>query len=465
MKIRAQIIVVLGFLGILFVTLPLDGFAQQQPKRDARKAKQALEQANRLYRQKNFPAAIESYSTAISFDPINAEAFYWRGNAHQSIKQFEEAVTDLTKSLELGYKALEVYRIRSYVNFDRKDFQAAVADAREVINAEPNNVQAIRLSAEASYELKNYDDALASYERLVTMTPADGNMYFLMARIYAGKGDVQKQIAAAHNAIQRGTSFLADAHILAAEGQVKLGSLQEAEASYLKALASRPEMPDIYRILGEMYRSQSRFNDAIDITRKALRIWTNDGDFYSDISWYYSLAGRHEDAIQAAQAGIRYKPNQNLAYTNLCRAYNDVEKYELAMSACNSALRYKPEDGETYFYLARANDGLNRSAEATRLYKKAVTGLIEFTKLRPDYSDGFYLLGNAYFADSQAANAITAYKRSLELNPRFARARYNLALVYIDGKEKVAAVEQHRLLAGLNPELAAKLKPEIDKLP
>jgi tetratricopeptide (TPR) repeat protein len=284
-----------------------------------------------------------------------------------------------------------------------------------------------------------------------------------MAKIYAGKGDSQKQIEASRNAIQRGTSFLADAHILIAEGQIKLGDVRAAEASYLSALASKQDIPSIYRALGEMYRSQSRFNDAIEITRRALRIWDKDGSFYTDNSWYYSLAGRPEDAIQAAQAGIRYLPDQYMAYTNLCRAYNDVSKFELAISACNGALKLKPDDGETLFYLARANDGLNKTAEATRLYKRAVTGLVAFTRDNPTYSDAFYLLGNAYYADNQSANAIASYLRALELSPRFARARYNLAMVHLDNKDKAAALEQHRLLSVIDQPLAAKLKAEIDK--
>lgn len=465
MKTRAHILIFIGILALGGFVAVVNTTAQQQVKRDVKKAKQFREQAAKAYSQKNYRNAIDLYTKAIEFDTSNAEGYFWRGYAHQYVKEFEASLADVTKSLELGYKALDVYRIRSYVNYERKDYPAALTDINELLKAEPNDVRTIKLSAELNYELKNYDEALASYEKLATLAPPDGNTFYLMARIYAGKGDVQKQISAATTAAQRGTSFLADAHILAAEGQTKLGMMKEAEASYLSALASRQDMPAVYRALGEMYRSQSRFNDAIEITRRALRIWTTDGSFYTDNSWYYSLAGRHEDAIGAAQAGIRYLPDQPMAYTNLCRAYNDVEKFELAISACNGALKLKADDGETLFYLARANDGLNRTAEATRLYKRAVTGLVAFTRDNPTYSDAFYLLGNAYYADNQSANAIAAYKKALDLSPRFARARYNLGMVYLDGKDKSSASEQHRLLSGIDQALAGKLKTEIDKLP
>ncbi len=157
-------------------------------------------------------------------------------------------------------------------------------------------------------------------------------------------------------------------------------------------------------------------------------------------------------------------PKQSLAYTNLCRAYNDTKQYELAINACNNALRISPNDGETSFYLGRAYDLLGKSSEATRYYDQAVIGLVEFTKNNPDYSDGFYLLGNAYYADDQRDRAIESYRRCLELSPRFVKARYNLGLMYVKKKDKAGAMDQYNSLLALDQTWAVKLKSEIDKL-
>ncbi len=464
MKIRAQILAIIGLFALAFIVLPSAASAQQTVKRDTKKARQMRDQADKAYRLKDYRDAIAKYSQAITFDPSNPDAHYWKGYAHQYLKEYDESITSLNKSLELGYKPIDVYRIRSYVNYERKDYQAAIVDIREIIKAEPNNAQTIRLSAEINYELKNYDEALASYQRLVSLAPDDANMYYYMARIYSGKGDIQNQESAAVTAIQKGTSFLSDALMLAADASLKQGKIQEAEKHLLAALSSKPDNPPVYRTLAEMYRSQSRFTDAIDITRRALRLYPNDGGFYTDISWYYSLAGRHQEAVESAQAGIRFHPDQYMAYTNLCRAYNDLARPDLAISACNGALRIKPDDGETYFYLARAYDLQNKTADATRYFKKAVTGLEAFTRENPSYSDAFYLLGNAYFADDQPAKAIEAYTKCLELSPNFARARYNMAMVHLSEKQKAPATAQYNILLRMDQVLAGKLKAQLDKL-
>ncbi|HEY2865598.1 MAG TPA: tetratricopeptide repeat protein, partial [Pyrinomonadaceae bacterium] len=97
-------------------------------------------------------------------------------------------------------------------------------------------------------------------------------------------------------------------------------------------------------------------------------------------------------------------------------------------------------------------------------YRKSVKGLEKFVADNPDYSDGFYLLGNAYYTVNQGDDAIEAYKKCLVLSPRFARARYNLGIVYVAKKNKAAALEQYNSLLPLEATLAANLKTEIDKL-
>jgi tetratricopeptide (TPR) repeat protein len=466
MKQRAQLLVLLGFAFLGTVTLPAPANAQQPTmKRDSGKSKKALQEGDKLFRQKNFRDAIARFEESLKFDPNNEEAHFLKGYAHYFLKEYDQALENLNQAETLKYrKPLEIYRVRASVLFERKDYEAAMADIQRVLQAEPRNIEYMRLSGDVSLLMKNYDQALAAYQKVSDATPNDGNLAYAIAQLYASKGDLDNQILFAEKAVRMGTPNLADAQMLLADGYLKQGKTQQAEVALLKVIDIKPESRDVYRTLSDLYRSQARYNDAIEITRRAIRQFANDGELYTDASWYYSLAGRNEEAVQAAQAGIRFRPTDSMAYTNLCRAYNDLNRPELAISACNNALKYTPDDGETYFYLGRANDLLDKPAEATKYYKKAVTGLEAYTKERPDYSDGFYLLGNAYFADGQLDKAIAAYSKCLEMSPRFARARFNIGMVQLQQRNKSGATEQYNILMGLDKTLATKLKTEIDKV-
>lgn len=454
---------VFGFFLSTALTFTIDTAAQS--KRDAKKAKQAADRAAASFVKRDYRSAIDGYTQAISLDSNNVDYHFWKGVAHHYLNENDLALPELNLAIDKGFKKpLEVYRIRWRVFYVKKDFDAALADLRQGLALDPSNIEFLQGLGDVSYAKNNYRDAIDAYQKVVLKNPNNsGELYMNIARSNATLGDVPAQIAAATEAIKRGTLSLGEANMILADGYRKQRKMDDAIAAFLKAIAAKPDTYSAYESLAEIYRSQNRFTEAIDISRKALRVFPNDGRIYTNLSWFYSLADRNEEAIQAAQAGIRFLPNEYLAYTNLCRAYNDAKKPEMAIRECNNALKLNAKDGETYFYLARAYDLAGKPDEATQHYKRAVTGLVEFTKNNPDSADGYYLLGNAYFADDQREKAVEAYAKCLELSPRFVKARYNMAIIQLRQKNKTAALEQYNRLLELDPELAGKLKAEIDK--
>ena len=98
------------------------------------------------------------------------------------------------------------------------------------------------------------------------------------------------------------------------------------------------------------------------------------------------------------------------------------------------------------------------------MYTRAVAGLTEYTTNNPRFSDGWYLLGNASFADKQYDKAIDAYQKCLAISPKFVQARVNLGITYTRKKNKAAALEQYNLVLPVDKTLADRLKAEIDRM-
>ena len=464
-KTALLILVIVGSLGVVALT-PHYAFAQakQVAKKDTKKARQAAEKGRLAFGSRDYRVALENYSQAVGFDPDNPDYHFWKGAAHFYLNEHASAIPELDRALAQGYKdTLSLYSIRWRSHFAEKNFEAALADVRKGSELAPDNVEFLQASGDLSFAKGDYQAAIDAYKKVVEKNPNRSELYVEIAKAYSRLGDPVNQVAAAEEAIKRPSPALGDAFLLLGEGYQKQRKFDEAIAAYQKAVNAKPNEYAAYHSLAELLRNQNRFDEAIDTLRKALRTFPSDGRIYTTLGALYSLGDRKEEAVQAAQAGIRYLPNEYMAYTNLCRALNDVNKPEMAIRECNNALRLKPDDGETYFYLARANDLANKPAEATRFYKRAVTGLEEFTRQNPDSSYGFYLLGNAYFADNQREKAIEAYEKCLELSPRFVRARYNVAIIQLRQKNKTAALEQYNRLLVLDPDLAGKLKAEIDK--
>ena len=463
--ITKRFVLGLTVFGLFFSVLLLTHDVTAQSKKDAKKAKQLADKAASSFVKRDYRAAIEGYGQAIALDANNVDYHFWKGVAHHYINENELALPELNFALDKGFKKpLEVYRIRWRVHYAAKDYDAALSDLQKGIALDPNNLEFLQGIGDVSYSRNNFRDAIDAYQKVVLKNPPNSaELLMNIARAEVGSGNVEGQIAAAAEAIKRGTQSLSEAHLIMADGFRKQRKADNAIASYLKAIDAKPDTYSAYENLADLYRDQNRFAEAIDISRKALRAFPNDGHIYTNLSWFYSLADRNEEAIQAAQAGIRFLPDKYLAYTYLCRAYNDAKKPEMAIRECNNALKRNPNDGETYFYLARAHDLTGKTNDATKFYKQAVAGLVEQAKKHPDSPDVFYLLGNAYYADNQREKAIEAYEKCLELSPRFGKARYNIGIIQLRQKNKTAALEQYNRLRELDPELAGKLKVEIDK--
>ena len=449
---------------IISAFLMFAGDIAAQSKKDAKKAKQIADKAAASFVKRDYRAAIDGYTQAIALDSNNPDYHFLKGVAHQSLNESDLDLPELNLAFEKGYKKpLEIYRIRWRVHYANKEFDSALADIREGLKLDPNSTEFLQGLGDISYARNNYREAVDAYQKVVLKDPANAELYMNIARAQKSLGDTDGQIAAASEAIKRGTQSLAEAHMIMADAYRQQKRPDDALASYQKAIAAKPDTYSAYQSMSELYRDQNRFGEAIDVLRKALGVFPNDGRIYTDLGFLYSLAGKTDEAIQASQAGIRFLPAEYMAYTNLCRAYNDAKKHEMAIRECNNALKIKPTDGETFFYLARAYDLIGKQAEATKYYKQAVVGLVDETQKNPTQPDGYYLLGNAYRADNQFEKAIAAYSKCLDLSPRFGRARYNLAIIQLLQKNKTAALEQYNLLREFDPELAGKLKVEIDK--
>jgi tetratricopeptide (TPR) repeat protein len=97
-----------------------------------------------------------------------------------------------------------------------------------------------------------------------------------------------------------------------------------------------------------------------------------------------------------------------------------------------------------------------RNEEAIRAYKRAI-------QLRPNSSEAYNKLGDAYFFGGRFEEAIASYKEAARIHPDDAEAYYNLGLAYIETGDRASALAQAKRLDSLDSELNRKLLAELQK--
>lgn len=456
---------VIGFITFLLLVTAFSAFqtgAQAQLKKpDKKAAEKAAKKGDEFYNKNDFRSAIGKYAEAISLLPNYPYAHYWKGYTHYRLKEYDEALFDLDKAFEQGYTPLDIYKVRFFVNLQKENYDAVLKDVQEGAKLDPNNLDFQKGLAIAYLGKKEYQNALAAYKKLAAAEPNNADISYHIAEVNYNLGETSEQGFAALDAIKKNTTYPGEAWFYVGDALQKGKKYDEAIEAYERSIAANPKVYGAYNNLSELYRTKGRYEKAIQTMDKAILQFPEDSTVRANLSWYYSLSDQHPKAIAAGQKAVELDPRNAMGHTNLCRAYNDMELYQQAISTCNKALELNQGDGESNFYLGRAYDKLKKPDIAAGYYKKAVDGLIKYTTETPEYSDGFYLLGNAFYATNQNEKAIIAYKKAIELSPRFAKARYNLGVLYFVEEKMPLAQEQLNALMEIDSKLAAKLRATI----
>lgn len=125
-------------------------------------------------------------------------------------------------------------------------------------------------------------------------------------------------------------------------------------------------------------------------------------------------------------------------------------RYEEAIKSYKEAIKLKEDYADAHYNLGDAYFQLNQFKEAIDAYKKAI-------RYQPNLPTAYNNMGTAYYKLGEHKKAIAAYKESIRLDPKSTLTYYNLAATYLDRDDEKAALDQYKILKTADPELAKKL--------
>ena len=456
-----RLIIALFALAVLGTVLPLNSsiFAQTaQVAGSPQEAARLANEAYQAYQKQDFTTAISKCNQAIRYSPTYPYAYYLKGASQFELSQFNESAESLTTALSQGYTpAKDVYIQRWKVNYNLGKFSAVEADLREIVRLSPKDLETRLILTDILRTNKKYAEAVKMGEEAQALDPKNGDPHFYLALVYNEQRDYRTAVAEALQAVQLKSKLAPNAKSLIAGDLFLVKRYDEAIALYQEAMKEKPDLLEAYWGMSSAYQAQNKFAESIAALEKAVAVKPQDGSTYVNLSFAYSLGGNDQKAAEAGKLAIQYLPQDHMGYTNLCRANNGLKQYDAAIKVCNQALQISPNDGETFLYLGNAYKFKNDAAKARQYYEKAAVGLQTFTRETPDYADGHYLLGNAYFETEQWGKAIVAYQKAIEINENFVKAHLNLGYTYIKINDLRSAREEYNKLKPLDSQRAAQL--------
>jgi tetratricopeptide (TPR) repeat protein len=117
------------------------------------------DRANIYLRRKQFDLALADYNKAIEINPKIAEIFLNRGGLYFATKQYDLAIADCSKAQELSPNDARVFEGRSLAYEQKGDGVQALADFAKAIELNPQNGEPHWNRAQLYYNEKQYDKA------------------------------------------------------------------------------------------------------------------------------------------------------------------------------------------------------------------------------------------------------------------------------------------------------------------
>jgi tetratricopeptide (TPR) repeat protein len=221
------------------------------------------------------------------------------------------------------------------------------------------------------------------------------------------------------------------------------GNLAKAEADLTKAIALDPKDAEAFEQRGIIYTNQHRIDRAIADYDAAIRLKPDDAQAWSDRGATYYLGGNYDKAVRDCDEALRLDPNRPRTYANRGSAYKKLGQLDKALADDNEAVQRDSTEPE-YF----DNRGLTYAA--MKQYDKAIADYDQAIALQ-QRANFFTDRGDSYQFKGELGTALSDYDAALRLNPNFALARNNRAVLFNKMGERAKALADYEAVLRLDP--------------
>jgi len=203
-----------------------------------------------------------------------------------------------------------------------------------------------------------------------------------------------------------------------------------------------PEAADPYYYIGEAYRFQGNYRDALEAYNDALKIDSQFGPPYLGLARARLLQDPNADVTLLFDEALKRDPNFGEVYLERARYYLKHKQPEQALADLTTAERFLPGSPLVYYYRSQAYltlDDLDKALDAAQranqadltmlpvyyilgsiyveqeLYDEAISALDSYARYEPRDEQALALLGRAYYGIGDCEATVEIMGRAIAL--------------------------------------------------
>lgn len=231
------------------------------------------------------PTSVESREGALQ----DSRAYNKRGLAHLTTRNYEQAMIDFTKAIQLDSHYAEAFNNRSTAHLLMANYGQAVVDCDKALDLAPDFVAAYVNRGIAYTGLRDYNQALADYERALALSPENVYAFHNRGNTYLWMSNYREAITNYSQVIRLNPDFVA-AYVNRGIAHTELKYYDLALADFSQAIDLNPEYVYAYYNRATVHRELKNYQQAIeDYTRvvelnpEHYYVYENRGDMYAAV--------------------------------------------------------------------------------------------------------------------------------------------------------------------------------------
>jgi serine/threonine-protein kinase len=224
------------------------------------------------------------------------------------------------------------------------------------------------------------------------------------------------------------------------------GRIADAEATYKRAVALRPDYWDGYNSLGDFYDRQKRVQDSIAQYRRIIELTPDNTAAYNNLGIEYTELddpASYAAAEAAFQKSIQLAPTYQ-AYADLGWLYLGHKRYAEAATATKKALELNDKDWRVWANLLAAYQWLKDDEKIRPVRAKTLNLLEEYAMLNSQEASVQSTLSAFYAEDKLREKALAHASAALELAPTDASVLADIAETYEHLGDRKRAIQYAR---------------------
>lgn len=352
------------------------------------------------------------------------------GNIYRKQGNSIEAEKHWKKALELNPERPDAYNGMGWIALEKGEYEKAIAFWRKALEINPEMPGVHSCIAQTLIILGRYDEVIKEAEEELKISPGSSLSYFLLGQGYLKLMDYNKAKQYYETAIEIQPDYMnayyglftacsrlkqqdeAEAHI-AVFKQLKAEErkvMMDRNRAFDDIVTIKKMLAETYNDAKQIYEKHGNHQEAENLLTRAIILDPNNTKYLMKLGSLFQSGGRLPDALKTYEKIAEIEPNNIISHINIGVISVQLKQFDTAEKVFKKVIALSPGFSAGYRELAQLylKTG-TKYPEALRLSQTAV----ELEETAANY----FTLSWAYDRNGDIANAITALKRAVELEP------------------------------------------------